>query len=73
MVNEENHIDREVSLRDVLDTVAGVILIVFVFVTIISLIWTVWPLFRVSCTVIVVDLAWTALRWGWDGLKKAGK
>lgn len=70
----ENEIkEREVSLRDVLDTVAGVILMVFIFLVLLSLIWTKWGLFRVSCTVIVLDLAWTALRWGWDCLKKLGK
>lgn len=62
--------EKVVTVREVLDTIAGCILMVAIFTTLLSLIWTAWTMFKISCTVIVLDLAWTGLRWWMDDLKK---
>ncbi len=62
--------EKVITLMDVIETVAGAVLMVFIFLAILSLIWTAWTLFRVSCTVIVFDLTAVALAWWAESLKK---
>ena len=62
--------EKVITVMDVIETVAGAVLMVFIFLAILSLIWTAWTLFQVSCTVIVFDLTAVALSWWADSLKK---
>ena len=70
MENNNEIKEKVITAMDVLETVAGAVLLVFVFTAILSLIWCCWKVFQVSCTVIVFDLTAVALAWCADSLKK---
>lgn len=53
--------EREITIRDILDIIAGIIIFVSAGVGIFSLIWSAWVIFRIALTVFVAVVILTII------------
>ena len=62
--------DNELTTRDVLGMLAGMVLIIASIIALFALIWAAWKVFRIALTVIAIVCLAVGLDWYIQGHKK---
>ena len=62
--------DNELTTRDVLGMLAGMVLIIASIIALFALIWAAWKVFRIALTVIAIVCLAVSLDWYIQGHKK---